>query len=72
MGRKFICQLLVAALFCGATARAEEPLRQVQEELRKRNHFYGDINGRQSSTLTNALKLFQERKGFPQPARSTR
>jgi peptidoglycan hydrolase-like protein with peptidoglycan-binding domain len=38
----------------------------VQEELRRRHFFYGDIDGRESPELTNALKLYQERKGFRQ------
>ncbi|MDQ6655278.1 MAG: peptidoglycan-binding protein [Verrucomicrobiota bacterium] len=52
-------------MFC-VSVRADEALRQVQEELRKRNLFYGDIDGRESSALTAALKAYQQRKGFPQ------
>lgn len=46
-------------------ARADEPTRQVQEELRRRNLYHGDIDGRQSLSFSAALKIYQERKGFP-------
>ena len=56
----------LAAAFLGvAKLCADDATRQVQEELRKRNLFYGDIDGRQTSSLTAALKQYQERKGFP-------
>ena len=39
-------------------------IREVQEELRKRNLFFGDIDGAVSPQLTNALRRYQARKGF--------
>jgi len=45
-------------------ARADETVRQVQEELRKRNLFFGNIDGKISPALTDALKRYQTRKGF--------
>ena len=47
-----------------ASLRADETTRQVQEELRKRNLYFGDIDGRESPALSAALKQYQERKGF--------
>ncbi len=45
-------------------ARADETIRQVQEELRKRNLYFGNIDGKVSPVLTDALKRYQTRKGF--------
>src|SRR4051795_13007183 len=44
-------------------ARADETVRQVQEELRKRNLYFGNIDGKSSPVLTDALKRYQTRKG---------
>jgi hypothetical protein len=46
-------------------ARADETVRQVQEELRKRNLYFGNIDGQTSPVLVDALKRYQTRKGFP-------
>lgn len=51
-------------IFVAATAIADEQVRQVQEELRKRNLFFGDIDGQTTPELANALKRYQARKGF--------
>jgi peptidoglycan hydrolase-like protein with peptidoglycan-binding domain len=39
-------------------------VRQVQEELRKRNLYFGNIDGQTSPVLDDALKRYQARKGF--------
>ena len=58
---RWICVLL----FFGATALSDaEFIREVQDELRKRNLFFGDIDGQISPQLTSALKRYQARKGF--------
>lgn len=44
--------------------RADEPTRRAQEELRKRNLYFGDINGRTNPELIEAIKRYQTRKGF--------
>jgi hypothetical protein len=46
------------------TVRADEIVRQVQEELRKRNLYFGNIDGQESPELAAALKRYQKRKGF--------
>lgn len=54
-----------ALLFVAATsAFADEQVRQVQEELRRRNLYFGDIDGQPSAELATALKRYQGRKGF--------
>ena len=45
-------------------ARADETVRQIQEELRKRNLYFGNIDGKSTPVLTDALKRYQTRKGF--------
>jgi len=42
-----------------------EEVRQVQEELRRRHLYYGDIDGQASQQMASALRRYQERKGFP-------
>jgi peptidoglycan hydrolase-like protein with peptidoglycan-binding domain len=44
--------------------RADEMTRQVQEELRKRHLYFGDIDGRFTPEVAAALRRYQERKGF--------
>ncbi|HSV63691.1 MAG TPA: peptidoglycan-binding domain-containing protein [Chthoniobacterales bacterium] len=56
--------LLLVLLPLSGMARADETVRQVQEELRKRNLYFGNIDGQDSAVLTDALKHYQARKGF--------
>ena len=56
----FLCLLLSISSF----AQADETVRQVQEELRKRNLYFGNIDGQSSPVLVDALKRYQARKGF--------
>jgi hypothetical protein len=55
---------VVLALAAITTASADEAVRQAQEELRRRNLYFGDVDGRATSELSGALKRYQERKGF--------
>ena len=63
-----MCRILtccIVLLFATpATLRADERVRQVQEELRKRNLYFGNIDGQESSELAGALRRYQKRKGF--------
>lgn len=43
---------------------AQDDLRSVQEELRRRSLYFGDVNGRDSAELQEATKRYQSRKGF--------
>jgi hypothetical protein len=63
MYRALVCffALLIAA---SGTVQADETVRQVQEELRKRNLYFGNIDGQESPELAGALKRYQKRKGF--------
>jgi Putative peptidoglycan binding domain len=62
--RQLLTSLLLLLLPLSGLARADETLRQVQEELRKRNLYFGNIDGQNSAVLTDALKRYQTRKGF--------
>src|SRR3954471_12551218 len=62
MGIPIVCWLLV--LTTVASAWADEQVRQVQEELRRRNLYFGDIDGQATPELATALKNYQTRKGF--------
>jgi peptidoglycan hydrolase-like protein with peptidoglycan-binding domain len=63
MMRTFTC-LFCLFLSASGFARADETVRQVQEELRKRNLYFGNIDGQTSPVLIDALKRYQTRKGF--------
>lgn len=59
--------LLLVIVGLGAVpVRGDEATRAVQEELRRRHLFYGEIDGRESAELSAALKHYQERIGFRQ------
>ena len=57
----FFCLLTISAT---ALLRADEKIRQAQEELRKRNLYFGNVDGQESPELAAALKRYQTRKGF--------
>ncbi|MDQ6765425.1 MAG: peptidoglycan-binding protein, partial [Verrucomicrobiota bacterium] len=60
-------RLLLIILLLGWLAtpvRADEQVRQTQEELRRRNLYFGDIDGHFSPDVANALRRYQKRKGF--------
>ncbi len=52
-------------LLTATTLFADEQIRQVQEELRRRNLYFGDIDGCATEDIAAALKRYQTRKGFP-------
>ena len=56
-----LCALYLALL---CPVRADEQVRQVQEELRKRNLYFGNVDGQNTPELGAALKRYQKRKGF--------
>lgn len=66
MPKYFLILAAAAISLWPAFARADEATRAVQEELRRRHLFYGNIDGRETPGLTAALKRYQERKGFRQ------
>ena len=63
---KMLLHLALMVVFLGLPALGDEQLRRVQEELRKRNLYFGDIDGRKTNETISAIRRYQERKGFPQ------
>lgn len=55
---------LAASLFLLNEVAADEQVRRVQEELRKRHLFYAEPNGQKGPALTVALRHYQAKKGF--------
>jgi peptidoglycan hydrolase-like protein with peptidoglycan-binding domain len=55
---------IVFQLYLIDTVLADEQVRRVQEELRKRHLFYGDTTGEVSPALTAAISRYQKQKGF--------
>ena len=62
---RVLTTLFVLLISFPSLARADDTIRQVQEELRKRNLYFGNIDGQTNANLANALKRYQARKGFP-------
>jgi peptidoglycan hydrolase-like protein with peptidoglycan-binding domain len=55
---------LLTLLLSVAPLRAQEEIRSVQEELRRRSLYFGNVDGRESAELAEATKRYQRRKGF--------
>ena len=55
---------LLLSLFGLSSARGDEITRRVQEELRKRNLYFGDVDGRRTEQVAAALRRYQQRKDF--------
>jgi peptidoglycan hydrolase-like protein with peptidoglycan-binding domain len=68
MGIRLWCLLFILST---TTLFADNQVRDVQEELRKRNLYFGEVDGRMTPDLANALKRYQERKASTLRARST-
>jgi peptidoglycan hydrolase-like protein with peptidoglycan-binding domain len=61
---KAACSFLLCLLISGNFALGDEQVRRVQEELRKRNLYFGDVDGQATKETKGALRRYQERKGF--------
>jgi hypothetical protein len=61
---RLVACFLALLIAVPGTLRADEIVRQVQEELRKRNLYFGNIDGQETPELAAALKRYQKRKGF--------
>jgi peptidoglycan hydrolase-like protein with peptidoglycan-binding domain len=62
MKRRLFCVLLAGS---SLTLFADEPVRSMQEELRRRNIYFGDVDGRKTPEFDEAVKRYQKRKGLP-------
>jgi peptidoglycan hydrolase-like protein with peptidoglycan-binding domain len=56
--------VIIFQLFFANDVFASEQVRQVQEELRKRHLFHGNVTGETSPALTTAVRRYQQIKGF--------
>src|SRR4051794_13376813 len=58
-------QILLAVFVVNAgSANADEQIRRIQEELRARHLYYGEIDGQKTEATTRALQHYQEKKGL--------
>src|SRR5687767_2640476 len=57
--------VLFAFLLPASFVHAQDEVRSVQEELRRRSLYFGNVDGRESAELAEATKRYQRRKGFP-------
>src|SRR6187401_2918344 len=55
-----------------AAAPAEEQTRATQEELRRRNIYFGDIDGRTTPEFSEAVKRYQRKKGLTDSGQADR
>lgn len=62
----FVASGLTLLMTIGAPSRlrADDTVRRTQEELRKRNLYFGNIDGTLNQGTVGALRRYQERKGF--------
>lgn len=70
-----VSALLLLLILLASPARlvhAQEDLRSLQEELRRRDLYFGDVNGRDSAELQEATRRYQQRKGFTATGRPDR
>lgn len=63
--RLWLMSCLALVMSC-ARCGADEEVRRVQEELRRRLVYTGEIDGRKTDELASAIRRYQERIGFPQ------
>jgi peptidoglycan hydrolase-like protein with peptidoglycan-binding domain len=64
---KYLTSLLILAssILLPNEVFADEQVRRVQEELRKRHLFYANPNGEKGPALSLAVRRYQLKKGFP-------
>ncbi len=62
--RRALCVGLLVSLSGVLSLRADEETRQVEEALRRRNFYFGEVDGQTNGELTQALRRYQDRKGF--------
>jgi peptidoglycan hydrolase-like protein with peptidoglycan-binding domain len=64
---KYLTSLLIlaSAILLPDEIFADEQVRRVQEELRKRHLFYANPNGEKGPALSIAVRRYQQKKGFP-------
>jgi peptidoglycan hydrolase-like protein with peptidoglycan-binding domain len=64
---KYLTSLLILAssILLPDEIFADEQVRRVQEELRKRHLFYANPNGEKGPALSLAVRRYQQKKGFP-------
>lgn len=56
--------IIITMLLLAGYVHADEQVRGVQEELRRRNLYFGDIDGQKTPELEKATMRYQKRKGF--------
>jgi|ERR1051326_6524832 peptidoglycan hydrolase-like protein with peptidoglycan-binding domain len=68
---KLLASLLsiVVQLYLIEGVFADEQIRRVQEELRKRHLYYGNVTGEITPALTMSIAHYQEKKGFARTGR---
>ena len=54
----------LALLLSASPLPAQDEVRSVQEELRRRSLYFGNVDGRESAELAEATRRYQRRKGF--------
>ena len=61
---QFIRIIAAVCMLFPLLARADDITRSVQEALRTRKLYYGEVDGIRGSETTEAVRRFQEKKGF--------
>jgi peptidoglycan hydrolase-like protein with peptidoglycan-binding domain len=61
--KRWCCGALL--LLLAGAASAEEQVRRAQEELRRRNLYFGEVDGRLTEETVSAVRRYQTRKRLP-------
>jgi hypothetical protein len=64
-GMKYLVLFLLSLCLAGWTVSADDQVRRAQEALRKRNLYFGEIDGRKNEEITGAIRRYQQRQGLP-------
>ena len=66
------CACVAGARLSAPPLPAQDETRSVQEELRRRSLYFGNVDGRDSAELQEATRRYQSRKGFAATGRPDR
>ena len=69
---RFLLLSLPLVALSATGLHAQDQTRSVQEELRRRSLYFGNVDGRDTAELQEATKRYQSRKGFASTGRADR
>jgi peptidoglycan hydrolase-like protein with peptidoglycan-binding domain len=68
---KLLAFSVLVAFMAPVSAWADDDVRRIQEALRKRHLYFGELDGRNSNETIGAIRRFQQRQGLPPTGEAT-